>query len=339
MLHMKKNVLYIGNALANKGKTSSTIDTLSSHLKGMCNLKIASTKSNKVFRLLDMIFLVFKNKTNTDYVLIDTYSTINFYYALIISQLCRLFNIKYIPILHGGNLENRLKNNPKLSELTFKNAHKLIAPSNFLKLVFNNYGYQNVEYIPNSIELDQYSFENRNIDAIKLLWVRSFSSIYNPELAVLVLKQLKEENYDVELTMIGPDVDGSLIKVKELADSKHLEVNFTGKLSKVEWRTYSKNTNVFINTTNFDNMPVSVIEAMALGLPVVSTNVGGLPFLISDNSEGILVNPDDSNAMAEAIIRLKDDIEFKNKLVQNARAKVENFSWKAVKPKWESLLS
>ena len=52
-----------------------------------------------------------------------------------------------------------------------------------------------------------------------------------------------------------------------------------------------------------------------------------------------MVNPDDSNAMAEAIIRLKDDIEFKNKLVQNARAKVENFSWKAVKPKWESLLS
>ena len=334
-----KNVLYIGNALSNKGKTSSTIDTLSMHLEGMCNLKIASTKSNKVLRLLDMIVLVLKNNTTTDYVLIDTYSTVNFYYALIISQLCRLFKIKYIPILHGGNLENRLKNNPKLSRLIFNNAFKLVAPSNFLKSVFNNYGYQNVDYIPNSIELDKYSFENRNIDTIKLLWVRSFSSIYNPELAILVLEKLKDKNYDVVLTMVGPDIDGSLIKVKELASIKNLEVNFTGKLTKAEWRDYSKNTNIFINTTNFDNMPVSVIEAMALGLPIVSTNVGGLPFLISDNFDGVLVNREDSDAMVDAIIRLKNDIELKNKLVHNARYKVENFSWKAVKPKWESLLS
>lgn len=333
------NVLYIGNALSDKGKTSTTIDTLSSHLKEICVLKIASSKSNKVLRLMDMVSLVVKNRFNTDFVLIDTYSTINFYYALIISQLCRLFKIKYIPILHGGNLESRLKNNPKLSEHIFKNAYKLIAPSHFLKSVFGNYGYKNIEYIPNSIELDKYSFKTRNIDIIKLLWVRSFSSIYNPELAILVLEKLKEKNYEANLTMIGPDVDGSLIKVKELADSKNLEVNFTGKLSKVEWRAYAVNTNVFINTTNFDNMPVSVIEAMALGLPMVSTNVGGLPFLISDNSDGLLVNPNDVNAMAEAIIRIKEDIELKNKLVQNARAKVENFSWKAVKPKWEFLFT
>jgi len=336
---MKKNVLYIGNALSNKGKTSSTIDTLGTHLKDMCNLKIASTKSNKVLRLIDMILLVLKHNSNTDYVLIDTYSTINFYYALIISQICRVFKIKYIPILHGGNLENRLINNSKLSRLIFKNAHKLIAPSIFLKSIFNKHDYLNIEYIPNSIELEQYSFKNRNIDVIKLLWVRSFSSIYNPELAVLVLERLLEKNIKAELTMIGPDVDGSLIKVKELADSKNLEINFTGKLSKAEWRAYSINTNVFINTTNFDNMPVSVIEAMALGLPIVSTNVGGLPFLISDNSDGILVNTDDYNAMVEAIIRIKGDIELKNNLVQNARAKVENFSWKAVKPKWQALLS
>ena len=87
-------------------------------------------------------------------------------------------------------------------------------------------------------------------------------------------------NFDATLAMIGPDVDGSLTKVKDLARKKNLDVNFTGKLSKPEWINYSKDFNVFINTTNFDNTPVSVIEAMALGLPVVSTNVGGMPFLI-----------------------------------------------------------
>ncbi|NRD22814.1 glycosyltransferase family 4 protein [Winogradskyella litoriviva] len=336
---MKKNVLYIGNALSNKGKTSSTIDTLSAHLKAMSNLKIASTKSNKVLRLLDMAVLVIRNSYNTDFVLIDTYSTVNFYYALVISQMCRLFNIKYIPILHGGNLEHRLVNNPKLSQRIFKNAYQLIAPSNFLKSVFNNYGYKDVQYIPNSIELENYTFKNRNIDVIRLLWVRSFSSIYNPELAVLVLEKLLKLNYKAELTMIGPDVDGSLTKVKALTAQKNLNVTFTGKLSKQQWINYSTDANIFINTTNFDNTPVSVIEAMALGLPIVSTNVGGLPFLISDNFDGVLVNANDCNAMVEAIIRIKDNAEFKHKLVENARKKVENFSWQSVKPKWQNLLS
>lgn len=336
---MKKNVLYIGNALSNKGKTSSTIDTLSAHLKEMCNLKIASTKSNKILRLLDMMFLVIKHNRKTDYVLIDTYSTYNFYYAIIISQLCRLFRLKYVPILHGGNLESRLKHNVKLSKLIFKNAYKLIAPSNFLKSVFKKYNYSNVTYIPNSIELEQYTFKKRDIDVIKLLWVRSFSAIYNPELAVLVLEKLLKDNIKAELTMIGPEVDGTLLKVKQFAKSKNITVKFTGKLSKKDWIDLSKNTNIFINTTNFDNTPVSVIEAMALGLPIVSTNVGGLPFLVSNEQDGILVNANDCNAMVDAIIRIKEDDEFKNELVENARKKVEDFSWKVVKPKWAALLT
>jgi len=102
------NVLYIGNALAQKGNTSTTIDTLGDQLSEFCNVSIASNKSNKILRLLDMVWSVIKFNKRTDYVLIDTYSTHNFYYALVVSQFCRLLRIKYIPILHGGNLEKRL---------------------------------------------------------------------------------------------------------------------------------------------------------------------------------------------------------------------------------------
>ena len=139
--------------------------------------------------------------------------------------------------------------------------------------------------------------------------------------------------------MIGPEVDGALVKIKQLARERNLSVNFTGKLPKEEWRAYSKTCNVFINTTNVDNTPVSVIEAMALGLPVVSTNVGGIPFLISDGVDGLLLEPQDVEAMANAIIRLKLDEELRKTLVANARAKVENFGWNVIRPKWETLLS
>lgn len=286
-----------------------------------------------------MIKLVLVNGTKTDYVLIDTYSTVNFYFALIISQVCRLLRIRYIPILHGGNLERRLKNNPKLSKLIFDNAYKLVSPSNFLKLIFEEYGYKNILYIPNTIEIQDFEFQNRDIDDIKLLWVRSFASIYNPELAVLVLEGLLKEGFVAKLTMVGPEMDGTMKKVKALAVQKGLKIKFTDKLSRKEWHDLSKDHNVFINTTNYDNAPVSIVEAMALGLPVVSTNAGGLPYLIFDGNDGLLVDKNNADEMIKAIVCLKSDSKLKDKLVENARRKAEAFSWENIKPKWRRLLS
>lgn len=334
-----KNVLYVGNALSQRGKNLTSVEILSVRLKQFSKVKIASSKQNKLLRILDMVLLLLKNVSNTDYVLIDTYSTVNFYYALIVSQISRMLRINYIPILHGGNLEKRLIQNPRMSKMIFNNAYRLVSPSNFLKETFKNYGYQNVEFIPNTIEIGDFEFLNRDVDIIKLFWLRSFSKIYNPTLAVSILDSLIKKGYNAELCMVGPDSDGSLKEVKKLVKQLDINVKFTGKLSKKEWIELSKDYNVFVNTTDFDNTPVSVIEAMALGLPIVSTEVGGLPYLISHNEDGLLVPPNDVDATVNAIIKLKEDQHLKNKLVINARKKVEKFDWKQVKVKWETLLS
>ena len=76
--------------------------------------------------------------------------------------------------------------------------------------------------------------------------------------------------------------DGSMEACKEYAAEEKLPVKFTGKLEKNEWIKISADAGIFINTSNIDNTPVSLMEAMALGLPVVSTNVGGIPYLIED---------------------------------------------------------
>lgn len=334
-----KNILYIGNKLSSKGKTATTIDTLSSALatEGYC-VKSVSSKKNKFLRLLDMLLSIIKNKTWADYILIDTYSTQNFYFAYLSSQLCRVFSLKYIPILHGGNLPNRLKSSPKLSKAVFNNAYINVSPSAYLKSNFESLGYQNITIIPNAIELEHYTFKSRTIETIRLLWVRSFSEIYNPKLAVSILKTLQDKGFETSLTMVGPDNDGSLEETKIFAKSLKVDVSFTGKFSKKEWITLSKDYNIFINTTNFDNMPVSIIEAMALGLPVISTNVGGMPFLIAHNVDGILVSPNNVDAFTTAILKLKNNEDLKNNLVKQARKKTEHYSWQIVKEKWKSIL-
>lgn len=317
----------------------TTIDTLSTLLSDEgYGIITASKKQSKLLRLLDMCWHVMRSRSKVDVVLIDTYSTQNFWYALIVSQLCRVMRLNYIPILHGGSLPNRLEHNPKLSNLIFKHAYKLVSPSSFLKKRFKTYGYECV-YIPNNLELKNYPFTTRTIDEVKLLWVRSFSEIYNPKMAVDVVKQLQDKGFKVELCMVGPEKDGSLKRTKSYAKSLDIKAIFTGGLSKQDWIALSKKYNVFINTTNFDNMPVSVIEAMALGLPIVSTNVGGLSCLLGDNDTALLVEKENVPQMVDMIVELKNNQKLYQKLSKNARYKAENFDWNKIKHQWKSLLT
>ncbi|WP_299888642.1 glycosyltransferase [uncultured Lacinutrix sp.] len=335
-----KNLLYIGNKLSKTGKTVTTIETLSANFvaEGF-KVKSVSSIANKWFRFLDMLFAVIRYSKWADYVLIDTYSTQNFYYAYATSQLCRFFKLKYLPILHGGNLPKRLENSPKFSQAIFKNAYINIAPSKYTQDAFKNQNINNVSVIPNSIILKNYTFKPREINTVKLLWVRSFSKLYNPKLAIDILNKLKHSNIESELCMVGPDNDGSLEETKQYAEELKLDVNFTGRLSKKEWIDLSKKSNVFINTTNFDNMPVSVIETMALGLPVVSTNVGGLPYLINNNVNGVMVPANDADAFVEAILNLKNNTKVTTEMIKNARKTAEQFQWHTVKEKWKNTLS
>ncbi len=285
-----------------------------------------------------MLLTVFRNRKTTDYVLIDTYSTQNFWYAYAVARLCQRLNLKYIPILHGGELPARIERSPRVSKKLFGPAFLNVAPSLYMKIVFQQAGLTNVEYISNFISLDDYDFKERLELRPKLLWVRAFAEIYNPLQAIKVLELLLPDYPTAELCMVGPVKDDSWKDCIRYAKLHRLPVRFPGRLSKEEWTTLSKNYDVFLNTTNIDNTPVSVVEAMALGLPVISTNVGGLPYLISADIDGILVPPNDPGRMAAAVENLLQDPERALERTRAARKKVEAFDWEVVRKIWKSLL-
>ena len=332
-------ILYIGNHLNSNNNNLTYSHTLGQlfEQEGYV-LFYASSKKNKVLRLLDMLGACVKYRTKTSYVLIDTYSTLNFYYALMVSQLCRVLRLKYMTILHGGQLPKRLKENPVMSKLIFNKATHNIAPSQYLMETFKGFGFHNMVHIPNAISIRDYPFNLRKDPTIKLLWVRSFSKMYNPHLAVKVLKAMKDKGMKASLCMVGPDGDGSLKEVKTLADNLDVAVTFTGKLTKQEWMSLSNAYTIFINTSNLDNMPLSVIEAMALGLPVISTDVGGMPYLIAHGKDGLLVEPNDVAAFVNAITWLTDNKDAYRDIAKNARKKVEAYDWEQVKAQWLQLL-
>lgn len=334
-----KNLLYIGNKLSSQGITATTIETLGPLLESAgFNVRYASEKKNKLLRLLDMMVQTIRYKSETDCVIIDTYSTYNFWYAFAVSQLARIFEIRYIPILHGGELPKRLQQNPVLCKMIFKHAYRNVAPSGYLLQAFSQAGFLNTIFIPNSIKLDDYQFKVRENYGPKLLWVRSFSKIYNPEMALHVLADLQKDFPHAQLCMIGPEKDGALKSSKNLAKQLKLDVKFTGKLPKIEWVKLSEAYDIFINTTHYDNTPVSVIEVMVLGLPVVSTNVGGLPFLLEDRKTALLVDDNDVAAMSNNIRILLSDKKYATDLAQNAYEVAKGFDSEKVKQQWVEIL-
>ncbi|MEA4994955.1 MAG: glycosyltransferase family 4 protein [Petrimonas sp.] len=333
------SILYVGNKLSKFGYTPGVIETLGKQLEKYFIIIYAGTKKNIVIRLLEMIFKTIKNRKKITYILIDTYSTKAFWYAYIIGRLSYFLNIKYIPILHGGDLPERLLKSKRKCDILFNRSYKNVAVSGYLNFYFEKAGYNSI-IIPNNINIKNYDFLKRKEIRPRLLWVRSFQKEYNPKLAIDVLKQLSILYPDTILCMVGPDKDGSIKVISEYASKQGLDdkLKITGRLSKKEWHKLSEDFDIFINTTNFDNTPVSVIEAMALGLPIVSTNVGGLPFLLNNKSDAILVEPNDPLKMCDAIQYLITNPSFAIQIAENARKKAESFDWKITKSKWLNLL-
>jgi len=333
-------LLYIGNKLKKHGKTPSSIDTLTPQLRTMCNVIAVSEKLNLLTRMFDIIVSIIKNRNKLDAILIDTYSSLNFYIAVIASFLAQKFKIDYYLYLHGGNLPMRLQKNPKLSSFLFKGAKNNISPSGYLQDAFMKEGYV-TEFIPNNIDISIYPFKQRCEVFPKILYVRAFSKIYNPQMAIKAFYEIYLKFPKAVMCMVGPDKDGTLQLCKELSKKLGVEhaIEFTGKLEKKEWINKSKEYDIFINPTNFDNQPVSILEAMALGFPIVSTNAGGLPYLIKDKDEGLLVEKNDVQAFSEAIFNLLEDENLSSKLSLKSREKAVTYDWNSVSLKWKKLFN
>ena len=145
---MKKNInditiIFFGSYLRIKNQKSPVIasdiaNKLSKHAKTM----MVSNRKNIFLRMLHMIYVLFKYRKIVSFIIIDTYSTLNFYYALILSLFARVLHVPYYPHLHGGNLNDRLINSPFFCDLIFRHAKNNISPSKFLFESFNKKGYR-----------------------------------------------------------------------------------------------------------------------------------------------------------------------------------------------------
>ena len=339
---MDNSILLVGNFLSQKVYTRSVGEELALRLEeNGWQVYTTSGFLARLPRLIDMITTVISLRSKYRVALVEVYSGMAFLWAEAVCGLLKRLGKPYIAVLHGGNLPAFANRYPQRVNKLLSNAAVVVTPSNYLQVELQQYK-QEIIQIPNPLDIRKYSFHLRSRPEPRLIWLRSFHRIYNPLLAVRVLNLLRESYQNVHLAMIGFDKgDGSLQKVEEYINDHGLQnhVSIVRGVPKNEVPEKLSKGDIFMNTTNIDNTPVSVIEAMACGLCVVSTNVGGIPYLLHDGEDALLVPLNDAEAMANAIRRILTEPGLAERLSHNARKKAEQFDWSVVLPQWEKLLS
>ena len=207
-----------------------------------------------------------------------------------------------------------------------------VVPSRFLVDVFNRYGID-ASVIPNIVNPDRFCFRERRPLRPRLLSTRNFESLYNVACTLRAFRIVQARRPDATLTLVGAGREERALR--QLAAALGLRhVTFAGRVDPDDIAAYYDANDVFVQSPRIDNMPTSVIEAFACGLPVVSTSVGGVPAILTHDVHGLLARDDDHQEIAAHVLRLLDDPSLAGRLAPAAHAVSQACTWPAVRALW-----
>jgi glycosyltransferase involved in cell wall biosynthesis len=290
-------------------------------------------------RLLDIVATAWRRRGDYAVGLVDVFSGRAFFLAEAACWTLRRAKRPYILALHGGALPAFARRWPRRVRRLVESAAAVAAPSRYLAAELGPFKAP-IHIVPNPISLARYPFRVRTTPKPCLIWLRSFHRIYDPVLACHVLARLRRDYPEARLIMIGPDKrDGSLERVQSAIEALGLgdRVELPGPIAKRDVPRWLSGSDVFLNTTSIDNAPVSVLEAQACGLCVVSTQAGGLPYVLADEQDALLVPDRDPDALAAAVRRILTEPGLGERLSRGGRMKAAGHDWEVVLPEWRRL--
>ena len=334
-------LLFIGNFMSHTWGSRAVLDELKYRLEKQGH-EIVTTSSirNGYMRLLDMLAVTLTQYRSTKLAVIDVYSGRAFLWAEIVSRLLRLTATPYILVLQGGNLPKFNQRWPLRVKRLLNSASYVVTPSRYL-LGNLSAVRKDIQYLPNAIEIADYPFRLRGGASPDIVWLRAFHAIYDPCLAVRALAIIRSEFPSAKLTMAGPDKgDGSLEEVEHTATELGVADRLTiyGAVPKQEVPGWLERGEIFLNTTTAESFGVAMMEAAAVGLPIISTSAGEIPYLWKDQEEALLVPCGDEGGMARSVMRILADRALAEHLSTRARTKAEGYDWANILPKWDTLI-
>lgn len=263
----------------------------------------------------------------------------------------RIRNVPVLATYHGGRAAAFVSRNRRSVRWLLSRVAALVVLSPYTGNVFADLGLRPV-VIPNLVETEQFAPltsgyhhgagpENSVVppqpdlsasDGPAILWIKSFDAVGNPQQMVRVFATLRQRFPAVTLTMIGQGPQRA--ETEAVARSLGVTVDFAGSVPFERMKYYYQHAYVFASTSTVDNQPCTFLEASASGLPIIASAVGGIPDMVTDGENALLVPPGDDEAFVAAITRVVEDPALAARLRHGALENAQRFAWPAV---WDRL--
>lgn len=207
-----------------------------------------------------------------------------------------------------------------------------VVPSSFLQDVFARFGL-GARVVHNIVDLDEFQHRVRDPLRPRLLSTRNLEPLYNVACTLRAFAIVQGRYPEASLTIVGSGSDEGALR--QLATELRLRhVTFAGRVPHARIAQYYAGADIYVQTPNIDNMPASVLEAYASGLPVISTDAGGVPAILTDGVHGLLAPVGDHQAVAAQILRVLEEPGLPARLTSAGLKSCDNYSWRAVRDQW-----
>jgi L-malate glycosyltransferase len=247
----------------------------------------------------------------------------------------KLYGKRTVLNYRSGEAEDHLRRWRRTALPTIRLVDRIVVPSGYLVDVFAGFDLR-AESIYNFVDTSRFRFRRRAPLRPVFLSNRNHEPLYNVGCVLRAFAIIQRQVEAARLIVAG---DGSQrAALERLARSLGLRnIEFTGRIAPERMPGLYDAADIYLNSPNIDNMPGSVIEAFASGLPVVTTDAGGIPYIVSQGETGILVRRDDHEAMAGRAISLLEDEATAQQIIARARAECRKYEWQAVRLEWLKL--
>lgn len=212
-----------------------------------------------------------------------------------------------------------------------KRLHAITVPSGFLKAAFKSELNIETTIVPNIADLEQFSFVRRNTFSPKLIVTRSLEEIYDLPTVIKAFSLVKKDYPEAELGVVG---NGTLKEsLKKLVQELEIQDNviFYGEIPHEGICDIYDRYDILINASKVDNLPGALLEAFAAGLPVISTNAGGIPYMVVHRENGLLSDIGDHEALAANAIRIIEDSDLGKSLAIKGYVELQKYTWSHIK--------
>ena len=232
---------------------------------------------------------------------------------------------------HSGQAPDHLRRSA-IARATLARVDRNVVQSSFLHQVFADFGLDSA-IIPNTIDSRRFPFRRRETFGPDILCTRNLEPIYNVGCTIRAFRLVQDRYPHATLTLVGSGSEEQALHA--LTRELHLTgVTFAGRVPPTEVSRFYQAADVFVQSPDIDNMPLSILEAFATGLPVVSTEAGGVPAILHHEIDGLLAPLNDHRTVAAHVIRLLEDRALAARLVHTAYEGCRAFSWSSVREKW-----